>query len=249
MVWSKLCKSNWNCAWNLAFPGSTVVSIQTFLYGICVKKLHYESVHLKELHNEQEYYWPKKYGAGAAVVSTIPSNKVNVSKVNYFRFTKSKSYHSRIHVYQNYILYMFLVLLKAREGAPPRTFSDSISCNGQLIISATCFLQNGGFRDESHTWESIGKKTGFYPIRYRKHGCFFHIIHKYRFVAVFCGIYSLLKLTWLFLFKVEQAIPALMKHTDHKKGKQLHLLSDHDTILLILSLKKIPNPDKKPRKM
>ena len=53
----------------------------------------------------------------------------------------------------------------------------------------------------------------------------------------------------VFLFKVELAIPALMKHTDQKKGKQLHLLSDHDTILLILSLKKIPNPDKKPRKM
>ena len=51
------------------------------------------------------------------------------------------------------------------------------------------------------------------------------------------------------LFKVELAIPALLKHTDQKKGKQLHLLSDHDTILLILSLKKIPNPDKKPRKM
>ncbi|CAH3036876.1 unnamed protein product [Porites lobata] len=49
--------------------------------------------------------------------------------------------------------------------------------------------------------------------------------------------------------QVELAIPALMKHTDQKKGKQLHLLSDHDTILLILSLKKIPNPDKKPRKI
>ena len=73
-------------------------------------------------------------------MSTIPSNKENTSKVNYFRFTKSKSYDSRIHVYQNYILYIFMVLLKAREGAPPRTFWDSISCNGQLIIPATCFL-------------------------------------------------------------------------------------------------------------
>ena len=45
------------------------------------------------------------------------------------------------------------------------------------------------------------------------------------------------------------AIPALVKYVSKKKGKQLHLLSEHDTILLILALKKIPNPDKKPRKM
>ena len=95
----------------------------------------------------------------------------------------------------------------------------------------------------------LERKQVFKPIRCRKHGFFFRVTRKYRFVAVLCSIYSLLKLTWVFLFKVELAIPALMKHTNQKKGKQLHLLSDHDTILLILSLKKIPNPDKKPRKM
>ena len=35
--------------------------------------LHYESVYFKELHNEQEYYCPTIYRAGAAVVSTITS--------------------------------------------------------------------------------------------------------------------------------------------------------------------------------
>ena len=35
--------------------------------------LPYESVYFKELHNEQEYYWPSIYRAGAAVVSTITS--------------------------------------------------------------------------------------------------------------------------------------------------------------------------------
>ena len=37
------------------------------------ENLHYESVYFKELHNEQEYYWPTIYRAGAAVVSTITS--------------------------------------------------------------------------------------------------------------------------------------------------------------------------------
>ena len=37
------------------------------------ENLHYESVYFKELHNEQEYYWPTIYRAGAAVVATITS--------------------------------------------------------------------------------------------------------------------------------------------------------------------------------
>ena len=37
--------------------------------------LHYESVYFKELHNEQEYYWPRIYGARAAVAPTITSGK------------------------------------------------------------------------------------------------------------------------------------------------------------------------------
>ena len=37
------------------------------------ENLHYESVYFKELHNEQEHYWPTIYRAGANVVSTITS--------------------------------------------------------------------------------------------------------------------------------------------------------------------------------
>ena len=48
-----MCKSNWNCAWNLAFP----VFISPIVWNMC-ENLHYESVYFKELHNEQEYYWP-----------------------------------------------------------------------------------------------------------------------------------------------------------------------------------------------
>ena len=40
-----------------------------------------------------------------------------------------------------------------------------------------------------------------------------------------------------------------MKFAGQKSGKQLRLLNEHETILLILALKKIPNPDKKPRRM
>ena len=68
MFWSKLCKSSWNCAWNLAFP----VFISPIVWNMC-EHLHYESVYFKELHNEQEYFWPTIYRAGAAVVSTITS--------------------------------------------------------------------------------------------------------------------------------------------------------------------------------
>ena len=42
------------------------------------ENLHYESVYFKELHNEQECYWPTIYRAGAAVVSTITSISANI---------------------------------------------------------------------------------------------------------------------------------------------------------------------------
>ena len=79
MFWLKLCKSTWNCAWNLAFP----VFISPIVWNMC-ENLHYESVYFKELHNEQEYYWPTIYRVGAAVVTTITSEvcvffKVGVS--------------------------------------------------------------------------------------------------------------------------------------------------------------------------
>ena len=51
MFWSKLCKSSWNCEWNLAFP----VFISPIVWNMC-ENLHYESAYFKELHNEQEYY-------------------------------------------------------------------------------------------------------------------------------------------------------------------------------------------------
>ena len=51
------------------------------------------------------------------------------------------------------------------------------------------------------------------------------------------------------LLQVELAVPALVKFASQKRGKQLRLLNEHETILLILALKKIPNPDKKPRRM
>ena len=40
---------------------------------VWIENLYYESVYFKELHKEQEYYWPTIYRAGAAVVSTITS--------------------------------------------------------------------------------------------------------------------------------------------------------------------------------
>ena len=40
------------------------------------QNLRYESVYFKELHKEQEYYWPTIYRTGAAVVSTITSRYI-----------------------------------------------------------------------------------------------------------------------------------------------------------------------------
>ena len=68
MFWSKLCKSTWNCACNLAFP----LFISPVVWNMC-ENLPHESVYFKELHNQQECYWLTIYRAGAAVVSTITS--------------------------------------------------------------------------------------------------------------------------------------------------------------------------------
>ena len=45
------------------------------------ENLHYESAYFKDLHNEQEYYWPTIYRAWAAVVSTITSVIYKISKI------------------------------------------------------------------------------------------------------------------------------------------------------------------------
>ena len=44
---------------------------------------HYESVYFKELHNQQEYYWPTIYRTGEAVVSTITSLCYNYGGLMY----------------------------------------------------------------------------------------------------------------------------------------------------------------------
>ena len=49
------------------------------------ENLHYKSVYFKELHNEQKYYWPTIYRAGAAVVSTITSNNYLWSKIEDYK--------------------------------------------------------------------------------------------------------------------------------------------------------------------
>ena len=70
MFWSKLCKSNRNCAWNLAF-------ISCIYLTYCMEYVWTSSLWIgifqRAIHNEQEYFWPTIYRAGAAVVSTITS--------------------------------------------------------------------------------------------------------------------------------------------------------------------------------
>ena len=61
MFWSKLmCKSNWISA----FP----VFISPVVWNMC-ENLHFESVYFKQLHNDQEYYWPTIYIARESVMA------------------------------------------------------------------------------------------------------------------------------------------------------------------------------------
>ena len=54
----------------------------------------------------------------------------------------------------------------------------------------------------------------------------------------------------LILFsRVEKAVTALLKDVNTKEGKKLNPFDEHDNILLILALKKIPQKEKKPKRM
>lgn len=49
--------------------------------------------------------------------------------------------------------------------------------------------------------------------------------------------------------QVEEAVTVLLKYVNTKEQKKLNRLYEHDNILLILVLKKIPQKEKKPKKM
>lgn len=51
------------------------------------------------------------------------------------------------------------------------------------------------------------------------------------------------------MFQVEEAVTVLLKYVNTKEQKKLNRLYEHDNILLILVLKKIPQKEKKPKKM
>ena len=60
-------------------PCVSWIYISPQLYGICVNTFILNSVYFKELHNEQQYYCPTIYRAGAAVVSIITSLKSEIT--------------------------------------------------------------------------------------------------------------------------------------------------------------------------
>ncbi len=51
------------------------------------------------------------------------------------------------------------------------------------------------------------------------------------------------------LIKVELAVPALLKYLEKTRSKEVNLLNENELIWLQLGLKKIPEPDKKPKRM
>ena len=67
MFWSKLCKLNRICAWNLAFISCIYLTYCTE-YCVNIFKCH-ESVYFKELHKEQEYsvYYIQSAGSSRSV--------------------------------------------------------------------------------------------------------------------------------------------------------------------------------------
>ena len=128
MFWSKLCKSTWNCAWNLAFP----VFISPIVWNMC-ENLHYESVYFKELHNEQEYYWPTIYRAGAAVVSTITSCNVvkpaGLSREEEFSVISSIISHNCMDLRTEFrfaVIEQFTLLGVSIKGLPSRFKLNSL---------------------------------------------------------------------------------------------------------------------------
>ena len=62
---------------------SAYIVLYMYMYIVwkMCENLHYETVYIQELHNEQEYYWPTIYRVGAAVVSTITSVYLHYSAV------------------------------------------------------------------------------------------------------------------------------------------------------------------------
>ena len=123
MFWSKLCKSTWNCAWNLAFP----VFISPIVWNMC-ENLPYESVYFKELHNEQECYWPTIYRAGAAVVSTITS----IDQISIECFTHVAS------IYANLLVQKIAFAYKEKSSTPTGLVWDTnmaaiTSCEKTLL--------------------------------------------------------------------------------------------------------------------
>jgi hypothetical protein len=51
------------------------------------------------------------------------------------------------------------------------------------------------------------------------------------------------------LIKVELAVPALLKYLEKTRSTEVNLLNENELIWLQLGLKKIPEPDKKPKRM
>jgi hypothetical protein len=49
--------------------------------------------------------------------------------------------------------------------------------------------------------------------------------------------------------KVELAVPALLKYLEKTRSKEMNLLNENELIWLQLALKKIPEPDKQPKRM
>ena len=118
----KLCKSSWNCALNLAFP----VFISPIVWNMC-ENLHYESVYFKELHNQQEYYWPTIYRTGAAVVSTITSVLLfGYNRIGVINQTPVNTFHVR------WILSLSLTRLPVKQKIAEFSPSDSIQWHERL---------------------------------------------------------------------------------------------------------------------
>ena len=143
MFWSKLCKSNWNCALNLAFS----VFISPIVWNMC-ENLPHESVYFKELHNEQECYWPTICRAGAAVVSTITSIFTRSTKVP---FILSHAHHAHVLLFFPYTVLSQSVLLGLRfihnsvSSLPPTLSSDWNLCLAlRLLLMFSIYLARPG---------------------------------------------------------------------------------------------------------
>ena len=134
------------------------------------ENLHYESVHFKELHNEQEYYRPTIYRAGASVVSTNSSLSYKGESIRQFVSIKY------IMIAPAVMSFGFSIVLRRPRWAHKNCFSSSYpgdlpqqNLKPQRLKVAELYRLRYFFQEESESVSRVKCRCiwGIWPPPYR----------------------------------------------------------------------------------